>query len=663
MIDDKEFEPTGFFGLRGIKPEVAREREYVRFEYGGTDAVFQADPALKENSGFVHWLVCGTGLSHRCGPGDVRQKEGGYVIQKHPVPLPDMEHIVAQIRPETAPVTEITYHDHRGMKHQRGRGCLCGAGYHKKGYTHRPYNETERRVHEQGSAHTGPDPGTGQLVPVTGPHRHTEEAKYMLNPNRERRSVPHKHRLLLTGDVIYGEDIVAALVACGGRRPNKSIASELGVSDQAVADHRDLARHIRRPVDHRFGGHGGAVEGHLDDDHPHEREVDHATEVVERPHQHKRPSAAHLSNFHPAGDDTGGAMHPHIYTERVPLPSTERRLDMHPRTRARLERGVRPTRWFFSIEGTPKNDAFVSAREDAFDVPSVTMWRAPELEKFAVGYLTESLVYIVPDSDWSSNPLVSLQAFECREYLRSLLGQDLVHVAAATPRCGEVCGHTGQARTDHKVGADDFIGEGSTPDQLLVLDRHPSYAFTQWAKSHEAAERGKVGRCLEAARNRIQVVEWLCIHATANTKAGSKDGHVKRSVSSIARYVKGPEGKSVTDDTVYNAIERLVAGGELQTVPPGIDLKRITKVRRAGPKMLYLGEDYAGGVTFSIRPDLRWDEKWWRVAEWENNLSTWADLPWGDGTASQVAGEWIPSIDVARQEASSTLRKRREVPA
>ena len=88
MIDDKEFEPEGFFGHRGIKPEVAREREYVRFEFAGTDAVFEADPALRENAGFVHWLVCGTGLPHVCGPGEAREKHGGYVMQKHPVPLP-----------------------------------------------------------------------------------------------------------------------------------------------------------------------------------------------------------------------------------------------------------------------------------------------------------------------------------------------------------------------------------------------------------------------------------------------------------------------------------------------------------------------------------------------------------------------------------------------
>jgi hypothetical protein len=179
VIDDKEFEPQGFFGHRGIKRKVARERDYVRFEFAGTDAVFEADPGLGENAGFVHWLVCGTGLPHVCGPGEFREKHGGYVMQKHPVPLPGMEHIVAQIRPETAPVTEITYHDHVGMAHQKGPGCPCGAANHRRAYSQAAYNETELKAHEGGGAHAD-----HPALPLVGPHRHTEEGRYMLNPNR-----------------------------------------------------------------------------------------------------------------------------------------------------------------------------------------------------------------------------------------------------------------------------------------------------------------------------------------------------------------------------------------------------------------------------------------------------------------------------------------------
>jgi hypothetical protein len=127
--------------------------------------------------------------------------------------------------------------------------------------------------------------------------------------------------------------------------------------------------------------------------------------------------------------------------------------------------------------------------------------------------------------------------------------------------------------------------------------------------------------------NPIQVMEWLCLHATL-------DGQVKRSVSSIAAYVRGRYGEPVTDDTVYRGIDKLVASGALCTVPPGLDLKRIAKYRRNGSKSLYLGEDYEGDVTFSIHPDLRWKDVPWRLYEWEGNLGSWAE--WSE-TASEQA--------------------------
>jgi hypothetical protein len=369
---------------------VAEEREYVRFEYRGTNAVFEADPALKENSGFVHWLVCGTGLPHVCGPGEVREKLGGYVMQKHPVLLPGLGHIVAQIRPETAPVTEITYHDHAGMEHRKGKGCPCGAGYHSKAYTQRAYNETEREAHEGGGAHKDhPD------LPLEGPHRHSEEGKYMLNPNRERRAEPHTHRSFLPPGFTPDQRVVEVLVS-GRVRSTKRVAVLFGVSEQHVDDTRNLARHIRRSPDHRFGGHGGDPSVGLDEAHPHEKEVDYALDVVERPHPHrvyKQHSKTKRGHREKDGTPTfdpdcrkcvadrhaiemphrvgiqEGEVHEHAYTLRVNLPSTEKRLDMHPRTRKRVASGKRPSRWFFSIEGTPKNDAFVSAREAAFNVP------------------------------------------------------------------------------------------------------------------------------------------------------------------------------------------------------------------------------------------------------------------------------------------------------
>lgn len=88
MADEREFEPDGFFGKRGISRGVADAREYVRFERisgenGKLDAapmldrVFRADRNLREHEGFIEWLV--------------RQSGGGYVMQKHSVPLPGLD--------------------------------------------------------------------------------------------------------------------------------------------------------------------------------------------------------------------------------------------------------------------------------------------------------------------------------------------------------------------------------------------------------------------------------------------------------------------------------------------------------------------------------------------------------------------------------------------
>ncbi len=588
-IPDREFMPNGFFGKRGISREVAEERPYTRFEHGDADTVFAAEPRLAEYGGFVHWLVCRTALSHTCGV-DGRD---GYVMTKHAV-FDDLDDPVAQVRPDTGqePVTSITYHDHTGVAHTRGKGCACGAGHHRRAYVQPTYNAEERRAHEEGHAHTEPDPSDpdGAPLPVDGPHRHTTIGKYMLNPNREWRGVSHTHRVL-----------------------------------------NDVERHVNRAVDHRQGGHGGAWDGGLDDVHPHYREVDYALEFVEVPHKPHRSYKQHsvVKSGHRAGDDgriafdqycrkcvterhvreehvtiRWSAPHTHIRTQRGSLSSTEKRLDANPRSLARLRAGERPARVFFSIEGTPKCDALVSAGEVAFDVPSVTMWRADELERFAAEYLTKSAVFIVPDSDWGTNPLVALQAFECREFLRRVLeADDRVHVAAAPAKCGDVCtcGASGKPVRDHKWGVDDFLGAGHTPDELNVLDRHPGDLFFGWASAHVALAPNK-GNGKNGARTDVAVMEWLALHATA-------DGLVKRSVTSIAEYV----GK--TDQAVYDSFDRLVAVGILETVPPGIDLTRITKYRRKGARTIYLGEDYEGGITFRIDGAARWRDERQTVAE------------------------------------------------
>ncbi|MGH2652646.1 MAG: hypothetical protein ACRDHK_15720, partial [Actinomycetota bacterium] len=237
--------------------------------------------------------------------------------------------------------------------------------------------------------------------------------------------------------------------------------------------------------------------------------------------------------------------------------------------------------------------------------------------------------FVVPDSDWASNPAVAFQAFECREHLRRILGYERVHVAAAPPKCGTVCGHGGQKKKDHKNGADDWLGErdpdGSfrnSPDDLIVLDRHESDGFWAW----EGVYRRKYTS--DRADTDVGVMEWMCLHAALS-------GEVKRSATSIRGYLER-NGRSVTERTVYDAVDRLLgetfewpgprrdwrAWPVLETVPPGIDLREITRIRRKrGGSPLYIGEDWGDGtdqegrVTFRIAAPLLWTESRSTVAQ------------------------------------------------
>jgi len=91
-----------------------------------------------------------------------------------------------------------------------------------------------------------------------------------------------------------------------------------------------------------------------------------------------------------------------------------RRLDVHPDAVPLL---LSAGRVFFVIEGCIKADAVLSRGEAVFSVPSVTLWKAPELEAFAERYLKEKTVFIVADADAVMKPEVMTQAKLCRSFL------------------------------------------------------------------------------------------------------------------------------------------------------------------------------------------------------------------------------------------------------
>jgi hypothetical protein len=103
-----------------------------------------------------------------------------------------------------------------------------------------------------------------------------------------------------------------------------------------------------------------------------------------RPHD-ARTTNAHVQRRHD-GTPTD-APHRHPYKAKDRRVSYEKRLDMHPRAARMLPSAERV---FFSIEGSIKADALLSKGECSFAVPSVTMWAAPELERFTRRHLKAS---------------------------------------------------------------------------------------------------------------------------------------------------------------------------------------------------------------------------------------------------------------------------------
>jgi hypothetical protein len=171
-----------------------------------------------------------------------------------------------------------------------------------------------------------------------------------------------------------------------------------------------------------------------------------------------------------------------------------RRLDEHPNAWPLFRD---PRRVFFVIEGCIKADAVLSAGEAVFSVPSVTLWRAPELDEFAPR-LRGVLVYIVPDSDWYGNDAVLTQAMFCRSYLRRL-GVN-THIAAPPP-----------APDGGKRGIDDHLHHGGALSQLEVLEREAGYGLAEFIADNRKWRKDKVVRGAE-------VLESLALHAGSDTR-------------------------------------------------------------------------------------------------------------------------------------------------
>lgn len=171
---------------------------------------------------------------------------------------------------------------------------------------------------------------------------------------------------------------------------------------------------------------------------------------------------AHIDRQH-EGHDVAGV---HTHEVRVPdpdAPAMAKRLDVHPMA---VQKIIDEPVVFFVIEGCIKADAVLAAGAAVFSVPSVSLWACDELKRFAIDYLRDKVVVIVPDADWTSNDAVINQARMCQAALYRLDVPE-IHVAAPPPTLGDRA----------TKGVDDFIGAGGHLEDLLVIDSEPPEAI------------------------------------------------------------------------------------------------------------------------------------------------------------------------------------------
>jgi hypothetical protein len=222
---------------------------------------------------------------------------------------------------------------------------------------------------------------------------------------------------------------------------------------------------------------------------------------------------------------------------------------------------------FFVIEGCPKSDAVLTAilksgmRAAVFSVPSVTLWRAPELRRFAEAHLRSKLVVIVPDGDWRDNPRVVTQAMSCRTRLTSLRLQACI----ASPTLGK--------------GVDDHLVAGGTLGDLAVIGRDFPDLYGVW----RLMERLTPGREDRVRRNFIINVA-VAVHA-------GEDGTIKKNVRPLARIMDLPESR------VRRAVDGLLEAGAWTADRPTLTTRGKWKGRYYDPSEQWDGDT----PTFTIR--------------------------------------------------------------
>ena len=260
-------------------------------------------------------------------------------------------------------------------------------------------------------------------------------------------------------------------------------------------------------------------------------------------------------------------------------------------------------RVFFGIEGCIKGDSMVSAilkagkhlqGETAVSVPSVTLWGAPELDRFidhflkfisrALGGDSPPEIVIVPDADAynADHRLVRQQALFFRSYLRR---KGLRATIAAPPEC-DLRGMHAKCVKGEKCkanGVDDFLARGGTLEGLIELERElPVGAFNAWAVEQHFMHGHRVDRI----RTDRALLEGLVLY-------GTDDGKFKGWLSQIIK------ASGLSRTASYDAAHRLKAAGVITTDKPIDRTQR--EFKKANGEMM-TPFDFEDPVTFTVVP-------------------------------------------------------------
>jgi hypothetical protein len=136
------------------------------------------------------------------------------------------------------------------------------------------------------------------------------------------------------------------------------------------------------------------------------------------------------------------------------------RLDCPPSCQKRL---IDPNILLWITEGVKKGDALASLQECAIDLTGIWNWRAKNSSggitvssDFDSIALNDRLVYLVPDSDYATNPSVCQAVKRLAEFLKRKKANVSIVLLP-------------QGNSGEKTGVDDYLASGHTLDELKAL--------------------------------------------------------------------------------------------------------------------------------------------------------------------------------------------------